>query len=328
MKVCLVAGAFPPERCRTGEHTDCLARHLAELGVDVHVVTAGPSAAGRGFSVHRVAFGWGVGRAACAAVRAIAPDVVHVQYPAARWRRRGVLAHLAILLRMPNCKTVLTLHGYASAGLIGRLRQLSLAAAASSVIATNTNDFHRLCRAAFWKKDHIHCIPAASSVAPPGSVFDRQSRRRMFGADSRSFVICFLGSLHPGKGIENLIDAFGIVCRSKLNARLVIIGSTIPSQTLFGALLRRRIIDAGLADKVFISGFVPSGEISEWLLASDVCVLPSRTAATRGELLLTALRHGLPVITAAPIALPPGLIAEENMVLVSAGEAGKIAESI
>ena len=335
MKVCLVTGVFPPQRCGIGDYTECLARHLAQQGVDVHVVTSCHHAESEPliFRLHRVVPHWrmlGIIRL-IPTLRRIAPDVVHMQYPSAGFVRALALVLVPGLLRLARLRVVLTLHEYRISRWTGRLRQLAMACAAHRVITTNDDDHACLRSMLFWKRKHLHHIGIGANIEP-GMLenFNRDSRRQTLGADPHSLVICFFGNIHPAKGIEDLVDAFTIICKTVANTRLVIIGSSDPANTLFASSLRRKIIDACLADKVHISGFVSKQEVSELLLASDMCVLPFRDGISmrRGSF-LAAVKHGLPVVTTLSDSAPPShLVDGENVVFVSPGDVEKLAESI
>lgn len=336
MRVSIVTGVFPPQRCGIGDYTDCLAKHLTGLGIEVHIVTSRceldntcPP------NVHRVVGRWnstGIARV-MAVLDDIRQDIVHIQFPSVGYQRTVALPLLPVLLRIAGFKVVLTLHEYVISRRISRLRQLLMASAAHRVITTNPEDYHLLTRLLFWKKQHIQRIGIGANIEPDAAAvqqFNRESRRRSFGATGNSHVICFFGNIYPAKGIEELIDAFGIVCKSLADAKLVIIGSSDSGNTLFSSLIRRKIIDSGLVDRVYVSGFVPKQQVSELLLASDLCVLPFRDGISmrRGSF-LAAVKHGLPVVTTAPTSQPPdNLIDGENVMFVSPGDVEKLADSI
>ena len=336
MRVTLVTGVFPPQRCGIGDYTDCLATHLTKLGIEVHVITSRCLAEHKcDFHVHRIVGRWnsiGLARLVAALAR-IRQDVVHIQFPSVAYRRTAALPLLPLMLRAAGCRVVLTLHEYVVSKRISRLRQLMMASAAHRIITTNPEDQALLTRILFWKRHHIHRICIGANIEPDEAAitrFNRESRRRSFGATGDSHVICFFGNIHPAKGIEDLIEAFDIVCKSMPNTKLVIIGSCDPGNTLFSSFIRRKIIDSGLADRVYVSGFVPKQEVSELLLASDLCVLPFRDGISlrRGSF-LAAVKHGLPVVTTAPRSSPPeNLVDGQNVVLVSPGDVQKLADSI
>jgi len=335
MRLCLITGAFPPQRCGIGDYTERLGSHLAALGVDVHVLTSVHRSGERhgALKLHRVIRRWNfVGATRLLSVlHKIKPHVVHLQFPSVGYGRVASLSLVPGILRGLGYKVVLTLHEYTIASRPGRARQLVMAAAASQVIATNLRDCMALKRRLFWKADRIHRINIASNIeVRPTESFDRSARRGLIGAGADSSVICFFGDLHPRKGLDDLIEAFGIVNTEMPDTRLLIIGAFSPSDTLYSCMLRRKIVEAGLLDKVHITGFVTRRQVSEFLLASDICVLPfpDGLSVRRGSF-FAAVHHGLPVITTSPqFPLPDSVIDGENVVFVDPGNVQQLAESI
>jgi len=334
-RICLITGAFPPERCGIGDYTERLGSHLASLGIEVHVVTSAHRSGDQHptLKLHRFMRHWNsVGfNTLLRTMRRIRPDVIHMQFPSVGYKRVALLSLMPGILRALNYKVVLTLHEYAIARYPSRMKQLAMAAGADHVITTNALDQGLLRRRLFWKAKRIHCINIASNIeVRPADSFDRTASRRMIGAAADSPVICFFGNIHPGKGVEELVEAFAVVNRKMPETRLVIIGTFNPSDTLYNCMLRRRIVEAGLLDKVHVTGFVPRRRVSELLLASDICVLPFRDGlSVRRGSFLAAVRHGLPVITTLPrFPLPDSVVDGENVVLVSTNSVGQLAESI
>ena len=335
MRVCLITGTFPPQRCGIGDYTECLARHLASLDVDVHVLTSAHGAPGHHatLKLHRAVRSWnsiGTGKF-LAALRKIKPDVAHVQFPSAGYRRVAFFSLIPGILRTLRYSVVLTLHEYTIAQRLDRAKQLVMAAAANQVITTNAEDQASIRRALPWKRDRIHCISIGSNIEVfPVAPGNRSARRQQFGAGEASPVICFFGNLHSGKGLEDLVKAFGVVNSEMPDTRLLMIGTFDPTDTLYSYTLRRMIMETGLAEKVYITGFVTRRQASEFLLASDICVLPFRDGlSVRRGSFLAAIHHGLPVITTAPQSpLPEAIIDGGNVMLVPPGSAGRLAEAI
>ena len=335
MRLCLVTGAFPPQRCGIGDYTECLGRHLAGMGVEAHVVTSIHRSGGRhaALKLHRIIRRWNFVGAIrlLSALRKIKPDVVHLQFPSVEYGRVAWLSLMPGILRALKYKVVLTLHEYTIAQRLSRARQLAMAAAATEVITTNLQDCTALRRRLFWKPGRIHRINIASNIeVPPAGSFDRDARRGLIGAQADSSVICFFGNLHPEKGLDDLVEAFGIVNSEIPDTKLLIIGTFSPSDTLYSCMLRRKIVEADLLDKVHITGFVTPQQVSEFLLASDICVLPfpDGLSVRRGSF-FAAVHHGLPVITTSPQSpLPDSMIDGENVVLVTPGNIQQLAESI
>jgi len=339
MKVCLITGAFPPDRCGIGDYTDRLAGSLARLGTDIHVVAA----AGHGetprrlFSVHRVVRRWDLAglRSLAGLLGRIAPDVVHLQFPSVAFRRSLSYTLAPAVLRSKGFRIVLTLHEYAPAGATSRLRQLAMAAAADRVILTNPEDLALVGWRLFWRRDRLHAVGIGPNIEPcaapaaAGGWADRESRRRQAGVEPGSTLFCFFGNLHPGKGVEELVEAFAAVGRSLPGSRLLLIGSFDPGDAPFEQRVRRRIDAAGPAGAIRVTGFLPPREVSALLLASDVCVLPFRDGVSlRRGTLLAALCHGLTVITTCPRTPLPAELGGEVLILTPRGDAAGLARAM
>jgi glycosyltransferase involved in cell wall biosynthesis len=82
-------------------------------------------------------------------------------------------------------------------------------------------------------------------------------------------VVGFIGSFKPWHGVDQLLDAFGIVLASHPRATLVAIGEGpgLPA-------LRDRALRAGYAANVVFPGRVPHEAIPQWLAAMDLTVAP------------------------------------------------------
>jgi len=82
-------------------------------------------------------------------------------------------------------------------------------------------------------------------------------------------IVGFIGSFKPWHGVDQLLEAFGIVLASHPRATLVAIGEgpELPA-------LRDRALRAGYAANVVFPGRVPHEDIPQWLAAMDLTVAP------------------------------------------------------
>ena len=110
-------------------------------------------------------------------------------------------------------------------------------------------------------------------------------------------VIGTMGSLIPGKGIEDLIHAVRLMLPAHPRLTLVVIGDG-PEQNALGALITR----AGLGDSVRLAGFIDHG--ANALPEFDVYCAPAVTRPSLGAL-SEALAASRPVV-----ACPMGAVAE------------------
>src|SRR5690606_4716037 len=109
---------------------------------------------------------------------------------------------------------------------------------------------------------------------------DRDEARRLVGFDNGRRHLLFIGNLLPVKGVDVLLDA----CRALASRRddwcLHLVGDGAGR-----AGLEQQARALGLADRVVFHGSRAHAELPEWLRASDLFVLPSRSEGIPNVLL-------------------------------------------
>jgi glycosyltransferase involved in cell wall biosynthesis len=236
------------------------------------------------------------------------PGIVHIQYQPAAFDLLGDVCVMPALLRLvrPRVRTVTTFHDVRVPYLFpraGRLRWQAvrlLARGSHAVVAADGRDLQALGLA----EAKGHLIPIGSNVPcapPPG--YERPSFRRAQGLDGLTLV--YFGLLNASKGLESLFDAFDLVLRERPDARLLLLGGRIgasdPTDARTASAFGSRLLRLG--PRVVQPGFLQPADLSAWLLAGDVALLPyaDGASARRGSLLACAA-HGLPIVSTAPAA--------------------------
>jgi len=134
-----------------------------------------------------------------------------------------------------------------------------------------------------------------------------------------------ISELHPSKGIDFMIEA-AAAAKEQLpdlpGFAFVVIGGGDP---IVKAELERLIVARGVADRVFLAGFVP--DASRLLPAFDIATLTSRTEAL-GYFLLEAGQAGLPVIASAVGGIPELVSQLETGVLVKPGNTKELRDAL
>ncbi len=247
-----------------------------------------------------------------ALVGELAPDLVH-----AHSSKAGALARLARLLH-PRVPVVYTPHGYAFAGHFKReserrayrLAERALAPLASRVIA--------VCEAE---------ARLARGVGPPGRVRVVHNGVGPGGDRAPSGlggpgapVVCALTELRPGKGVENLLEAFARPAPELDHARLTVWGA---GPDLEG--LRARAAALGIAERVTFAGATadPLGAIA----SADVFVLPSLAEAFP-YVVLEAMSVARPVVASDVGGVREALDCGRAGVLVAPGDVGALATAL
>jgi glycosyltransferase involved in cell wall biosynthesis len=124
----------------------------------------------------------------------------------------------------------------------------------------------------------------------PQSLDPAEARKRL-GLRAEDIVVVFVGSLHPYKGVDLLIDAVAML-PPEPSTRLVVAGGC--SDGDYRRLLETAARRAG--DRVCLSlERVPDDELQVFLGAADVAAFPFRSVTNSGSVLL-ALGFGVPVV--------------------------------
>jgi glycosyltransferase involved in cell wall biosynthesis len=146
-----------------------------------------------------------------------------------------------------------------------------------------------------------------------------ESRSRLaLARDER--LLLFIGSLHPVKGADLLLEALARTGGAR--PRTILIGDGGARRAL-----QRRAADLGLADSVDFLGQVPHGEIARYLNAADFLVLPSRFEGCP-NVILEALACGTPVIASAVGGIPELVTRPEQGILVEPESPEALARAI
>jgi len=230
--------------------------------------------------------------------RAVAfdPDVVHAQSPFVS----GLMARA--VARRTGAPLVFTHHtrfaeyghylGLLS-GVSGRAADAWLDAwwAGCAAIVAPSDDLAREIRAALGtrRRPSVRVIPTGVEVAAIGALPEGHPRR-LAGWPHDSIVLVSLGRVAHEKSVAVLVDAFARAARRRPKLRLLLVGGG-PAE---GAV-RARAAQAGLADRVQVTGRLPRDEALALVKASDVFIFASQTE-TQGLVLAEALAAGLPVV--------------------------------
>lgn len=126
-----------------------------------------------------------------------------------------------------------------------------------------------------------------------GDVPDRATARRELGIDSAEAVFLFLGYVRAYKGVEVFLAALPRLARGARPWRALIVGEWYLERASLDELERRA---AGAGTLEVVDRYVSEPEVSRYLAASDVVVLPYRTA-TQSAVIPLAYAHGRGVIT-------------------------------
>ena len=264
MKIAMLSGSWPPDRCGVGDYAEQLSVALEKHGVEV--VRFG----GHGFNVTSV-IEMKRHLAECKA------DILHIQYPTVGYGRSIAPALLASL---PACPPVVaTLHEFASFRFYRLPWFIPYAVCADAIVFTNGIEQEAFRRRLGVTRAHTEIIPIGSNI-PVGPVGIRKERS-----------VCYFGLIMPGKGLEQVMELARLLIPTGFE--VTVIGSIPPSSAAFGAEMVDRFKSIGAA--IFLDE-EPVG-VANLLGSQAYAFLPFPDGASdkRGSL-LAAIVNGVRVV--------------------------------
>jgi glycosyltransferase involved in cell wall biosynthesis len=341
MRVCLISGSYPPIFCGIGDYVQRLAAGMAHQGAEVAVLTsAGQAQPVRNGSVTvwPIVPRWTLRAVGpiLAQLRDLAADVVNVQYPTQLYGRDPVVNLLPFFIRSRcGIPALTTVHEFSTYRRLGRLRIGLSMAASNGVILPDRANLAALAAAYPRWRGKLRHVPLGANIEPaPGADFARDRQRASYGARPSDVVLAYFGFVSSSKGIETLLLAFKQALAAWPDGlRLLLIANRQPADERYGAYHRQiaGLLDQlALGDRVIWTGYLPPEAVSAALLSADVAVLPfADGAALRRTTLLSALAHGLPVIsTLNPAPTGDALDETQGLRLTPTGDAEALAGAI
>jgi glycosyltransferase involved in cell wall biosynthesis len=159
-------------------------------------------------------------------------------------------------------------------------------------------------------------------ATPKGEADDFGDR---YGLKKNEKVVLFFGLLSPSKGLDDLLEAYGIVSKS-CAAKLLIAG--YPTKHFDMNLFRAKISKYQLNTQVILdTRYIPLNEIRPLMNLATVVVYPYRSSTQSGALQV-AYTFGKPVIATAVGGLPEAIDDGKNGYLVPVHSPGELAEKI
>jgi glycosyltransferase involved in cell wall biosynthesis len=271
MRVLMVTGSFPPDRCGVGDYTARLCEALSCGGrVELGVLT---TARGRDDDdapyVMRTMPGWDANRLAhfASEVRRWRPDVVHVQFPTQGYRGGALPWLIPGTARALGRRVVQTWHEPVSRRGAPRLLAQALAGGRVIIVRPDYRDLLHPWLRAIVSRTKFHYIKSASTLPPCAMSPQELEALRTRWLDGQRRLVVYFGFVYPHKRVEQLFEI-----ADPATDRLVIAGEV--ADDAYGRRIRRLATAARWAGRASIAGFLPAADVTALLAAADAVVLP------------------------------------------------------
>jgi glycosyltransferase involved in cell wall biosynthesis len=351
MKVLVISAAFPPMRAGEADHALHLCRHLADRGLDVHVLTTNKNVvtADLPFKVYPIMRSWSWRDAPRFAgfLRRCAPEAVLLFHIGWVYNDYHMITFAPTLCKalFPGVPFVTVFDNPIGvpprrSSLPARvfhkgLMQWPGLKEADPTFGTLLRDSDRVIvlseRHRTYLSKRYPPVAGKSIVIPPPPLLyicpedggaPRQRGRERIGVKAGDFVIAYFGFIYPNKGVETLLQAFRLLSDQRSNARLILVGGIIalefPNRPSYAQEIRELPKRLAIDDKVTWTGEYAwdSDEASVYLRAADLCVLPFDTGVQLNNSSVAAVAaHGLPIITTQGTTLEQPFVHRENVFL-------------
>jgi len=328
MKIAILVSMFPPKWLGGVEiATKNIAKNLAKTGNDIHVITSFDKGMQKqsqedGFFIHRiyypkikffgVIFFW---LKCLFLLKKINPDVVHSQTI-----QMGLPCFLA--KKLFGIPYIVYCHGsdvYCNWKFKKVISKLVLENAEAAVVVTDSMK-NKIKEFGFNIKN-IFTIPNGVELSEFENLSKTDVRKKLKIDDSEN-IILFVGTLKTVKGIKYLIEAVKIVKEKGLKIKLLLVGDGEEKEEL------KKISEKlNLKENIIFVGRIDNKEIPEYMIASDIFVLPSLSEGLP-VVILEAMASGIPIIATKVGGVPDIVKDKENGFLVDSKSPTQIAEKI
>lgn len=343
MKICLISSQFPNLACGVADYVFQLTNSLPALVNDLQlflITTADEKIkefSGSQYSDKVIILPlikrWGFFDTPLLlkTIEGISPDIIHIQYKWGMYNKKAMMTLFPLFLKLlrKEYPIVTTFHDlvgpylFPKAGFLRRLCIRALVAFSDKVITTNKKDTENLARMDCGISGKISQIPTG-----PGIIMDNagikdieiKNIRRGFKENEKDILISNFGFILPYKGIKDLLPAMKILIDKGYSLKLLVIGGfnvDLKVGSSYFSEVQKLGETLGLVSCIKWLGHCTPVQISTYLKASDICILPYTDGVSEIRTsFFSVLSHGLPIITTKSDNTPDKLVDNYNVLFV------------
>jgi glycosyltransferase involved in cell wall biosynthesis len=270
LKVLIITGSYPPDKCGVGDYSFHLAHSLfANNEIEVAVLTSASNTediSDPDIKVFRNMSKWGNKNLfeLKNVISEFLPDIVHIQYPT-----QGYLGNpprlMPVFLKLLGVPVVQTWHEYYHQSGVKWQNLL-----ACNALVYVRPDFPK--KIPYWVNKLLAHTPqfyiANTSTIPSINLNDAQLREIKQNLSGGKPIVSFFGFAHANKGMELIFEI-----ADPLEHHLVLI-CDLNSNNTYQAHILSLASQPSWKDNVTITGFVPTKRVSEILSVSDAVLFP------------------------------------------------------
>ena len=352
MRILVISAAYPPMHAGEATNAYHLCKHLADRGLEVHVLTSCVNVNHDDSRIHvhpiMNRWSWSEMFRMRSFFRRCAPDAVYLMYIGLVYKFHPMITFAPTLLKklFPHVPFV-TRYESAFVGadpsktsLLARLfRRAMVQWAGGNDIAYGSGtllrdsdhvvalcECHRAMLIEEWPpvNEKVLLIPPPPNlrIASNQDGMARSQGRVKLGLADTDFVIVFFGYLYRTKGVEFLLRAFQIVRAERKNVKLVFVGGKVgldvEGSSDYFERMQSLARELQIEKDVTWTGAVNSDteEGSFYLHAADAAVLPFlQGVQLNNSSLATIAAHGLPMIASGGPLLDEAFVDGSNILL-------------
>lgn len=336
MKVAIVSGTFPELHCGIGDYTYWLCAELKKYDTALSVVTSQSLQIKslEGINLIQLVKSWDLLSlpALLNFFKNNYVDIIHIQYPTQSYKDKAMINILPIFLKIlfPQIFLIVTIHDMATAHVFNKIRAIPFLVFADKIILTVTEEKDYLVKKLPFLRSKLEIISIGANINPiKVSSEEREKIREKLNVKADEILLSHFGYILPKKELELLIYSLKALHEKGQKVKLVFISEFCPQANKYHRRLQKMAHEFNLEKLVIWTGYCTQEEVSRYLLASDVGVqLYPDGVSYRRTSFLTALAHGLPVITTVNKQLPHGLDGHGNILAVPPRNIRKLVDAI